>query len=283
MFTKRIPLFLSVIACLSALTVFGPGTPIAYPQNSHAHQGNMQVGYVIITPTSNNTSGLAAFETFGESRGNETTQAGVLPSSLTTEAMIFVTASNRLSRNLGIAVVNPQSSAASVTFTLHGSDGTAISTKTITINSHNQIAQFVTQIFANQPAVQGEFNGTIIITSTAPVAIVGLRFRGINFSTVPVTIVGPTSQMPMVATNVGGTGSLILPQFADGGGWAAEIVLSNFGTLPLTVRADLFNQDGTPLTVSLNGVTANSFTSLTIPPAGVVILAPVDTNGDDEF
>ena len=87
----------------------------------------------------------------------------------------------------------------------------------------------------------------------------------------------------MIATGVGGNGAVLLPQFAAGGGWATEIVMANTGTSSLTVRVDLFKSDGTPLTATLNGETKSSFTNLTIPAGGVLILAPRDQHGDDDF
>jgi hypothetical protein len=152
---------------------------------------------------------------------------------------------------------------------------------TVTVKAHNQSAQFVTQLFAGHLPPKGDFDGTLFVSSTVPVAMVGLRFRGENFSTIPVTVLSATAAVPVISTGIGGMGSLILPQFADGGGWATEIVLSNSGG-PLTVRVDIFKQDGSPMTVTLNGVTASSFTGLVIPQGGLLILAPRNSPHDDD-
>ena len=68
----------------------------------------IQAGYVIITPIGDNTSGLMAFETFGQKEGPGSTQAGVLPATMTKNALLFVNTSGRLSRNLGVAIANPE-------------------------------------------------------------------------------------------------------------------------------------------------------------------------------
>ncbi len=267
------------LLCLLLAPVVNP----ALAQNGiNVNAGKIQAGYVIVTPSAANTSGLAVFETFGESRFGGFIQAGVLPADLITSGMLFVTTSFRLSRNLGVAIANPQSADATVTFTLRNSSGTQAATKAVIVKSHNQSAQFVTQLFAGSLPAPGDFDGTLFISSSTPVAMVGLRFRGFNFSTVPVTVLSSTSALPTVATGIGGTGSLILPQFAFGGGWASEIVLSNSGTVNLVVRVDIFGQDGTPLAVTLNGTKASTFSSLTIPPGGVVILAPRNNWFDDD-
>jgi hypothetical protein len=264
---------------LPLVSIFNP----ALAQNSvNANANRIQVGYVIVTPSAANTSGLAVFETFGESRFGGAIQAGVLPADLVTSAMLFVTTIFRLSRNLGVAIANPQSADATVTFTLRNSGGVQVAAKTVTVKALNQSSQFVTQLFAGSLPAPGDFDGTLFISSSVPVAMVGLRFRGFNFSTIPVTVLSPTTVVPTVATGIGGVGSLILPQFAFGGGWASEIVLSNSGSVNLVARVDIFGQDGTPLSVTLNGVTGSSFQSLTIPPGGVVILAPRNSPHDDD-
>ncbi len=246
-------------------------------------KGPIQVGYVIVTPTSANTSGLVVFETFGERRGPDTTQAGVLPSEMTTNATIFVSTNGRLSRNLGVAIANPGSTDANVTLKLHKGDGTVIGMKTIAVVSRRQMAVFVTQMFENETSVPRDFNGTLEITSDTAVAVVGLRFRGENFSTIPITNLSPPIPVPVVSAGVGGAAAVILAHFAANGGWATEIVIVNSGTAALTVRVDLFKQDGTPLTAKLNGESKSSFTDLIIPPFGVIVLSPRNQNGDSPF
>jgi hypothetical protein len=252
----------------------------------------IQVGYGVVTPvaagTSGTTAGLVVFETFGVRGENGRTQAGVLPPDLTTNALLFVDSNGRLSKNLGVAIVNPNSSNVNVTLTLKKSDGTPAGTTTLNVPSHQQVSEFVTQLFMTQPGVPSDVLGTLAITSAGssnlPVSVIGLRFRGGNFSTLPITnLSGNSGPLPTIATGVGGAGAVLLPQFAAGGGWGTELVLVNSGTDSLTVRVDLFKQDGTPLTTTLNGTKASSFANIVIPPGGVVELGPRDKDGDDDF
>src|SRR5262249_18528602 len=123
-------------------------------------------------------------------------------------------------------------------------------------------------------------------SSALPVSVIGLRFRGDNFSTLPVTdLSGNPGPLPAFPTaGVGGAGAVLLPQFAAGGGWATELVLMNANTTSsLTVRVDLFKSDGTPLSTTLNGTTGSSFKNLVIPAGGVLVLAPRNRDGDDDF
>jgi len=244
----------------------------------------------VVTPSTTSGTGLVVFETFGWRRGGDagTTQAGVLPPGLTTNAVLFVDSKGKLSKNLGLAIVNPNSSNVNVSMLLRDSNGSQLgATKIVNIPSHQQVVTFVTQIFSGT-SIPRDVTGTLAITSAGssnlPVSVMGLRFRGSNFSTVPITdLSGNPGPLPTIATGVGGTGAVLLPQFVTGGGWATELVLMNTGTGIITVRVDLFNSSGNPLSATLNGHNASSFTNLNIPPGGVLILAPRDSDGDDDF
>src|SRR2546426_5045278 len=74
-------------------------------RDDHDDKAPIQAGYGVVTPvsatTGGTTSGLVVFETFGLRGEGGTTQAGVLPPDLTTNAILFVDSSGRLSKNLG--------------------------------------------------------------------------------------------------------------------------------------------------------------------------------------
>lgn len=286
----------SVILISAALAV-SQGPPSGTPGNSgnagsgrsarddHDDSGPIQAGYAVVTPVVATTSGLVVFETFGFRRGgSDASQAGVLPPDLTTNAIMFVQSSGRLSRNLGVAIVNPGTSSVNVTMTLRKDDGTQLGTATVPVPSHTQVSKFVTELFASQASVPSDVTGTLAITSTGgPISVIGLRFRGANFSTLPVTNLSTTAALPTIATGVGGAGAILLPQFAAGGGWATEINIVNPGSTSVTVRLDLFKADGTALSTALNGQTGSSFTNLTIPAGGVLTFAPRNNSGDSDF
>jgi hypothetical protein len=198
-----------------------------------------------------------------------------------------------LSRNLGIAIVNPGISTANVTLTLTRADGVQLATRTITVTGRRQTVGFLTALLPNQTSGGSfggsgqpltEYRGTLAITSSVPVSILGIRFRGSNFSAViPESPSTAPIDLPVFFQGVGGAGAQLVPQFVAGGGWATEIVVSNPGTTSVTFRLDLFQPDGTALTAALNGQRASNFTNVTIPPGGVMVFAPRDLNGDDRF
>jgi hypothetical protein len=283
-------LFSSICLILVAATLAFSQTPSVTltDHDDHDDQAAVQAGYAVVTnTTTGSTVGLVVFETFGFRGFGGTTQAGVLPPGLTTNGLLFIDSEGRLGKNIGVAIVNPNPTNTNVDLTLRKGDGTTLASGTLNVPSHQQVSKMVTDLFANKSSIPSDVIGTLAITSSGtsglPVSVIGLRFRGMNFSTLPVTdLSGFSGPLPSIATGVGGAGAVLLPQFAAGGGWVTEVVLSNTTSSPMTVRVDLFKQDGTPLTTKLNGISGNTFNA-TIAGNGVVVLAPRDIDGDDDF
>jgi hypothetical protein len=276
---------LITLSCLAALST------AAFAQDDHNDAGPLLVGYAVVTATASGsffgTPGLAGdlvvFETFGYRSQVPALQAGVLPATMTTRMVLFATSGIRLSRNVGVAITNPGSGDAVVTMTLRSASGSVTSTKTITVAARRQVARYISELFADVPAVPVDFDGTLTLTSNTPVAILALRFQGTKFSSIPLTSLSPTVALPEVTPGTGGKYGVLLPQFAANDLWASETVVLNNGPVSLTVRIDLFKQDGTPLVTTLNHQTGSSFQNLVIAPGGVIIFAPLNANGDSDF
>jgi hypothetical protein len=256
----------------SAVGVLAQGTP-----------ETLQVGYAVVTPSSPITTGMTVFETITQTRSQDTLQVSVFPPNLTMNALLTVEVSNSLSKTLGVAIANPNSATANLTMTLRRSDGTQLTATTITIVGRRQISKLVTELFpaplsggfSTQVSIPSEFTGTLVINSTSPVSIVGLKFRGPNYTTIPVTDLSPANTpIPTISSGVEGLGAVLFPQFVAGAGWATEIAVVNTTASSLTVRLDVFTQDGAPLTVTLNGQTFSSFTNLVIPSNGLLTIVP---------
>lgn len=252
-------------------------------QGDHDDAGPVQIGYAVITPVPPSPGRMLVFETFGLKRGSETIQAGVLPDALTVEASMFVNLSRALSRNSGVAMANPSDTDAQVSLTMVREDGFAVGEKTIFIPPRRQVSAFVSQLFADVPSVPSELTGFLKIRVSTPIALVGLRFRGSNFSTVPVTNHRAFSAVPALSPGVGGAGAVMLAHAALGGGWSSEIIVVNDSAAFLGIRVDLFRQDGSPLTARLNGARGSTFYNLSIPPGGVAVFAPREAGGQSRF
>jgi hypothetical protein len=243
----------------------------------------VQVGYAIVTPSFPISTGMSVFETVTQSRAQDTLEAAAIPANLMMTALIPIDVSATESRNVGIAVVNPNSALVTVAMTLRRSDGTTFTTGTLTISSRRQIAKLVTELFPSAPSggistqagIPAEFSGTLLLTSTGPISVIGFRLRGNNFSTLPATDLSQTiNPIPAIATGVGGLGAVLLPQFVTGAGWATELEIANTTGSSLTVRLDVFTPEGAPMSVKLNGVTASSFTNLVVPANGLFRILP---------
>jgi hypothetical protein len=153
----------------------------------------------------------------------------------------------------------------------------------------HQVAKFVNELFGADTIGSG-FRGSLRLHSSTPFAVVGLRFSGFVFSTLPVAVTAPVPGVPSQtltagatpntpqAGTVGGVNALIIPQFAIAGGWATQIALINNTTSTLSGRIDLFDTAGNPMGVNLNGETRSTFT-YSVPVGGTFVLAPRDSNG----
>ena len=210
-------------------------------------------------------------------------QAGVLPATMTNRLNLYASANIRVSLSVGVAITNPGSTPAVVTMTLRDSGGNLTSSNIITVGARQQTAKFISEFFANVPNVPPNFEGTLTLTSDNPVGILALLFSGTTFSTIPITSLSPTVVLPQVTPSVGGSTGVLLPQFVADGRWASEIVVMNNGSAPLTVRIDLFQQDGTPLVTTLNHQLGSNFQNMLIAPGGIIIFAPRNANGDTDF
>jgi hypothetical protein len=276
------------LVCLAVLST------AAFAQGDHNDGGPILGGYAIVTAVSTGQGGvglgplgieggLVVFQTFGFRSEVPALRAGVLPAILTTRMVLFASSGIRLSRNVGVGITNPQMTDAVVSLTLRRADGSQTATKNITVGAHQQVARFVSEYFAEVIALPVDFDGTMTVTSNTPVAVVALRFEGTKFTTIPITSLSPRITLPEVTTGTGGSNAVLLPQFVANGRWAAETVVLNNHTQPLTVRIDLFKQDGTPLVTTLNHQTASSFQNLVIQPGALIMFSPRDAAGDSDF
>jgi hypothetical protein len=252
-------------------------------------EGTIRSGYVVITPDSNSGAPTPMF-TFGTvSGGVVQSQAGIIPTQTATDASMFVDIVHSLSRDIGVAIVNPNNAVNVVTLTLRDENGNVTGTPaTVSIAAHGQVAKFVDELFGSVTAAG--FRGSMRMQSTAAFAVIGFRFSGSVFSTLAVSITTPvpgvptmtltagsTPNSPLVGT-IGGLTAILIPQFALSGGWSTQLVLVNNTGATITGRIDVFDATGKPMPVKLNGQMQSTFT-YSIPAGGTFVLAPRDSNG----
>jgi hypothetical protein len=109
--------------------------------------------------------------------------------------------------------------------------------------------------------------GTVPITGSAS-SLVTSTSTFPTFATPTVTVSTPTPVFPQVAPGIGGTGALLLPQVATGGGWVTQIMIANTSAFPQTVRLDFFDAVGAPLSTPFG----STVPSVVIAPGGVATL-----------
>jgi hypothetical protein len=220
------------------------------PRSSRTFQtsglGNLvQVGSGRIVPDNGNNSpdGVAIFSF---KSGGVTVSATGVPALHPGNAFrLYAEASGSI--QTGIAITNPSTSAVDVTLELSTADGKAAGTASVAIPASGQIATFLNQVpgFANLPA---SFQGTLRVStsnSAQTVAITGLRGRYnergdfLIATTIPINESAAPNPMP-----------LVLPHFADSGGWITQFIMFNIAQMA-NGTLSFFSQSGQPLTLTL--------------------------------
>lgn len=234
--------------------------------------GDLSVGYSRIQPDSGNTtpSGVAVF---GFRQNNVlVTEAGVPASPLIRQGRIYAEVNGPL--NTGLAIANPNSQTAVISFHFTNAAGVDFGSGTFDIPANNQQSKFLDQPpFSGGSAVQG----TLSFSSNVPVSVIALR-----------TLVNEQGEflittLPVVDTSVSaGTGTQFIPHFAEGEGWTTQILLINPTDAAMTGTVQFFSQGsgsttaGTAMNVSIGGQVNSSF-AYSVPRRSSVKLATAGT------
>jgi mono/diheme cytochrome c family protein len=246
--------------CLTFLTVKSPGTPsintVPFSISDRSttsvvtQEGpaTTQVGYARISNAAGSVpAGLAIFGY--RQNGILISEAGVPASGLVTRARVYDETGG--GTRSGLAIANPNSDPAAISFYFTDASGQDIRTGSTSVPANGQIAGFL-----DEPPFNGAspFVGSFTITSTRPVSVVALR-GNLNerseflLTTMPVTDLASTS-----------TASTVFPHFADGAGWTTQIVLVNPTDNTISGSLRFTDRTGQPASLTLNGETvAGSF------------------------
>ncbi len=210
-----------------------PGTPLQY-------------GSVVVTTTSGALPEGAVIFSRYNAAGGLASQAGVLNSPVTRNARMYVEKSNSpLTRNTGVAMVNPNAAAATIQLNLINLDGTFTANNTITLGPNAHVKGFIDEaaiMGAASSTIPAEFEGVLTITSDEAIAPVTLRLttnqRGEDLY----------SSLPVADLNNPPVGPLYLPQIANGqagpGFFTTQIIAVNTGSVAGTVTVNFFGDSG---------------------------------------
>nr|UXE44168.1 hypothetical protein Hi04_10k_c1170_00015 [uncultured bacterium] len=212
---------------------------------------SIAVGYGEIQPSSGSTtpSGIAIFDL----RQNNilVSEVGVPATPALISGRIYAEIEGAV--DAGLAIANPGSSPATISFYFTDANGNPAGSGSTTIAANQQIAQFLDQSpfkVYTTPA----FQGTFTFTSSVPVAVVALR----GFTNERGEFL--MSTLPVIDTTIApGTGIAVIPHFADGGGWTTQVLLVNPTDNPMAGTVQFANPAGTATNVTIGGQTNSSF------------------------
>jgi len=147
----------------------------------------LNVGFATVTSNLPLAAGLIFIE-YGGAFGDPISRAGVSAASPLTRqvtgAIRYTNKAGTSTDETAVAIANPGTGTAAITFQLFDLDGNAIgSPATRTLAAHNHTAFFVSGLFPN---VGFAFFGTLRFTSDNPIVATALDFSGNLFATSPV-------------------------------------------------------------------------------------------------
>ena len=158
--------------------------------------------------------------------------------------------------NTGIAFANPTSFTVFVSFHMTNQLGVDFGPRSFTLGPNAQLAAFLTEAPFN---VSGTVLGTLTFNAGAPIAVTALR--GLTNTRNEFLITSQTvTALP--TSFIGET--VVMPHFADGGGWQTQVILVNPSDDILTGTVQFFGQGSPaapagPVAVNVDGLLASSF------------------------
>lgn len=174
-------------------------------------------GFATIIPNSGSTtpSGVSIF-TY-KPFGTVVSEAGVPASAPLANGRIYAEVNGPI--NTGLAIANPNTQAANISYYFTDTTGTDSHNGTLTIPPNGHIAEYL-----NDPSLNGvtTFEGTFTFSSNVPVGVIALR-ENLNQRTEYLMSTLPVTDLSASTVNT----TALLPHFADGGGWVTQVILVN--------------------------------------------------------
>ena len=203
---------------------------------SSGTETDLKEGYGRISAETGSTtpSGIAIF---GFRRGGVLiAEAGVPATEPVQEGRIFAEMNGPV--NTGLAIANPNDAPATIAFYFTDTDGVRFGEDSFELGAHEQITDFLKETpFNGGDTVLGTFT----FTSSLPVAVIALRGftnRDGEFLMTTLPVAPLATPLTPFNTDTANTGTVYFPHFADGSGWATQVILVNptVDTIAGTVR-----------------------------------------------
>jgi len=267
---------LNVVTTFPALTLGTGGVA----RTTTTDAGNtINAGYAVASVGSGNAPFATAVYSLLQN-GAVVSEAGIPASPPTQTARIFIdfrtgvaAGTGTIDVRTGLAIVNPGTTAANLSFTLRDSSGQTIASGQGTLPAGAHRAKFIDELNTIAPnfSLPANFSTSTLyasleISSSQPVSVLALRLtinqRGDTLLTS--TPIADLSR-PQSASNI------YFPQLADGGGFITSLVLLNTSASTETGTISLFNDDGSALSLQAAGGAAASGFQYSIPASGFFV------------
>ena len=254
-----------------------------------AQETTVRSGFAVVTVVSGNAAGLIATANLRNNDNTGIEHSVVAPSPLIISGSMLVNVQPDLNNTTALAISNPSLGSGGVNLILTDNTGSVVLNTTIQLGPRAHFTRFIHDLFSTPPS---GLSSPLLLTlsSEVPIAVLGLNFRGSDFSSVPLASlsspipvpVQPLTPAPLATTTVaqvafgfpqptfgvqtvptisiGGGSAVVFPQVTTGGDWATDISVANTSTETKVIRVDFFNADGS------NGA---SFADIVVQPRGV--------------
>ena len=175
--------------------------------------------------------------------------------------------------NTGIAMMNPQGVPIEVLLSLHKLDGSDVegASATGSLAARGHLARFIDELFPNADTT--DFQGTRVATAVgtgnkiAATAIQIGQSAG-EFTTLPVA---PFDSRPPGPFGSDRVHEVFFAQLANGGGSSSSIFLTNGSKSAVEGNIQIFDDNGEPLAVTIDGSTSSEI-PISVPPQGGSVL-----------
>jgi hypothetical protein len=158
--------------------------------------------------------------------------------------------------NTGVAIANPGTQTAVVSYSMADDTGQTISSGSVSVAANSQVSAFIDQspFFVQNPFRPSIANArSFTFNSSSPVGVLAIRGRTNERSDFLM------SALPVADLSAATTEAAVIPEFADGGGWTTSVALTNTSDEVATGSVQFISQGGVALTITVDGQSGTQF------------------------
>jgi hypothetical protein len=221
--------------------------------------GSLAQGYASLLLPDN----VAGYGVFRQRVNGRDDQEAVVPLSKITDTTSTLIWDDR-THTTAVALVNPSASPVTVNITVRDNSGAVLGTTSIPLGASAK-TESVLRDLPGLSGMAGKMGQADFTVSSGNVAVLGLRFGGSAFTSIPLSSQDRSTGV--------GTTSYVLPQLAFGGGWYTAVYFTNTSNQAASVPVNFIGDDGDPLSVPGVGTS----TTVNLAAQGSAILEALDT------